>query len=96
MCFTGGKKNVSVDGDDHLKGPPVTSAVLVWECLEDVTSPLERFWPLVRVVLTHTLLDLIFHCQKAWFILTPGHKMTHIHGNLIKAILHMAALSARA
>lgn len=54
------EKDVGVDDDDGFKGPvdrAVTSAVLSRECPEDVMSPLEWSWPLVRVVLTHTLLD---------------------------------------
>lgn len=53
-------------------------------------STLERSWPLVRIVLTHTLLDEIFAYPQVWFVLTPGHKMTHDFGNLIKAILFRA------
>lgn len=69
------EKDVSVDGDDVFKGPvdpAVTSAILGQECPEDVMSTLEWSWLLVRVVLTHTLLDLISDCQQAWFVLTPG------------------------
>lgn len=39
------EKVVSVDGDDVFKGPvdpAVTSAVLGWECPEDVRSTRER------------------------------------------------------
>lgn len=43
-----------------------------WEYPAYVMSPLERGKPLVRVTLTHTLLDLISDCQQVWFVLTPG------------------------
>lgn len=48
------------------------SRLLYWECPKDVMSPLEWGKPLVRVTLTHTLLDLISDCQHVWFVLTPG------------------------
>lgn len=86
-----GKKGLCVNGDDVFKGPvdpAVTSAVLDGESPEDVMSTLEWSWLLVRVTLTHTLLDFIFDCQQAWFVLTPGHEMSHNYGNLIKSVLY--------
>lgn len=57
-----------------LKSPwTLLSRLQYWECPEDVMSPLEWSWPLVRVALTHTLLDLICDCQQVWFVLTPVH-----------------------
>lgn len=74
-----------------LKGPwTLQSRLLYRECPEDVMSTLEQSWPSVRVALTHTIGDFISDCQRAWFVLTPGHDMSHIGGNLIKSILYIA------
>lgn len=59
------EKDFGADGDDVFKGPvdpAVRSTMECWECPEDVTSSLELSWPLLRVVLTHTPLDLISDC----------------------------------
>lgn len=62
----------------------------VWECPEDVMSASEWSQPLVRVVLTHTLLDFNPLLPGGLVCFNPlSHEVTHMYGNLIKTILYI-------